>query len=335
MGYKKKIMGILDENHSYGRMMFQYLYANGNLPFEVVLFTRQEEIKEYISENVIEILLLDNEDIEPEIVERINQVILLTEMTETKNGRFPMIYRYQSMENIVKEVMDYYKQVNAPVMWGRSGGNEQFLGVYSPLHGCKKTAFALTYGQLLARNEHVLYLSLDAFSGFETLMNQTFQSDLSDMIFYQQQGSLMRHLTALIYKVGQLDYIPPVRCSEDLWNIDYKIFIEALHTLMQAGAYDAVLLDMGEAFGRVEVFMALCQKIYMPVREDWASHCRVEEFEQCMRMKGYEALLERVQKIKLPAWNLLESRQLYAEQLLWSELGDYVRSQIMMGEKWS
>lgn len=324
-------MGILDEDNFYGERMFQYLRANESLPFDIILFTDKEKAKDYICRQGVEILLVDSEDFDSEMLEKVGQIMIFTETLETKEGHFPMIYRYQSMENIVKEVMQYYKQVNVPLLWGRANSGRRVLGVYSPLHGCRKTAFALTYGQLLARKEHVLYLCLDAFSGFEALMGQSFQSDVSDMIFYQQQSSLMKHITALIYKVGQLDYIPPVRCSEDLWNIDYKVFIEALHTLIEAGVYDTIVLDMGEAFGKVEIFMTLCQKIYMPVKEDWVSSCRLEEFEDCMRQKGYETLLERVQKIKLPSWKGVESRQLYAEQLLWSELGDYVRSQIMVG----
>lgn len=323
-----KIMAVLDKSQSYGQRMLQYLNKKEQFPFKTVLFTDIEEVKEYAKKQTIHLLLLDKEYEDEELKRSAEQIVLLSDSLDKELNRLPTVYRFQSADSLIKEVMQYY-EVSVPdsvFQLKKTGNTVKLVGVYSPLHRCLKTSFALTYGQLLARNERVLYFSLDTFSGFEYLMNQKYGADFSDVIFYQQQGSLANRLAGIVYTVGQMDYIPPVRCSEDLWSIDWTLFLECLHTLMDVGLYDTIVLDMGEGFGRPEVLMNLCNQVYMPIKEDPVSQCRLEEFEETMKLKGYYLLLEKIQKLSLPYYHCVEKKQLYVEQLLWGELGDYVRN---------
>ncbi|MGN0298169.1 MAG: hypothetical protein ACI4C1_03115 [Lachnospiraceae bacterium] len=324
----KKKMAILVKDSLYGKRMLHYFHAREKMPFSVVLFTDIEEMKQCAKEQIFALLLAEYEYGKEELKDCAELIVMLSDSQMMNAGSYPMVYRYQSADNIIKEVMQCYEMTvpNSAASLERIGDSMKLVGVYSPLHRCLKTSFALTYGQLLARKERVLYLSLDAFSGFEYLMNQKFGADLSDAVFYQQQGSLENKLTSIVCTVGQMDYIPPVRCSEDLWSMDRNIFLECLHTLMDAGCYDTIVFDMGEGFGRPELLLPLCHLIYMPIKEDPVSMCRMEEFEETMRSKGYEVVLEKIQKIILPYYHCFDQKQLYVEQLLWGELGDYVRN---------
>lgn len=321
-------MAVLDEGQLYGQRMLHYLNKKEQFPFETILFTDVEEVKEYGKKQTVHLLLLDKEYEDEELKHSAEQIVVLSDNLDKAINHFPTVYRFQSVDTLIKEVMQYYEvnMSDSGFRLKKTGNTVKLVGVYSPLHRCLKTSFALTYGMISARNERVLYLSLETFSGFEYLMNQTFGADFSDVIFYQQQGSLANRLTGIVYTVGQMDYIPPVRCSEDLWSIDCTLFLECLHTLMDSALYDTIVLDMGEGFGRPEVLMNLCNLIYMPIKEDFVSKCRLEEFKETMKLKGYDLLFEKIQKINLPYYHCFEKKQLYVEQLLWGELGDYVRN---------
>jgi hypothetical protein len=52
---------------------------------------------------------------------------------------------------------------------------------------------------------------------------------------------------------------------------------------------------------------------------------KIEQFEKLLNIAGYEELNTKIKKIKLPYHNSFGSRECYAEQLIWSELGDCVR----------
>ena len=50
----------------------------------------------------------------------------------------------------------------------------EIIGIFSPLGRCLKTSFALTLGQILAKERAVLYLNMEEYSGFEELMGKGF-----------------------------------------------------------------------------------------------------------------------------------------------------------------
>ena len=71
--------------------------------------------------------------------------------------------------------------------------------------------------------------------------------------------------------------------------------------------------------------LKVCDGIYMPIKEDAISQAKVEEFEEYLQAAGQEKVLDRIRKLKLPYHSTFGKRESYMEQLLWGELGDYVR----------
>ena len=63
----------------------------------------------------------------------------------------------------------------------------------------------------------------------------------------------------------------------------------------------------------------------MPVLSDVISACKTAQFENLLRIWDYPQVLEKTVKMKLPYHVGTASGHAYGEQLLWSELGDYVR----------
>ena len=69
----------------------------------------------------------------------------------------------------------------------------------------------------------------------------------------------------------------------------------------------------------------------MPVKDDCISAAKVEEFDEYVKAAGSELLQGRIHKLKLPYHNSFGRRDTYMEQLLWGELGDYVRQRLRGG----
>ena len=76
-----------------------------------------------------------------------------------------------------------------------------------------------------------------------------------------------------------------------------------------------------------------CDIIYMPVKEDGVSSAKLEEFEQYLDVTRHEDLKQRILRVKLPYHSSFGRRDTYMEQLLWGELGDYVRK-LLKGVPW-
>lgn len=221
--------------------------------------------------------------------------------------------------------MSYYCEKPQP-LFVAVGKRARVIGVYSPVSRCLKTSLALTMGQQLARDGKVLYISFEIFAGFGTLIDGECRGDLSDVLyFFRQEDFGVMRLKSMVYNWKDMDYIPPVRYPEDLEQLTGE---EAAALLERAAAecgYEYVIVDVGQAVLNIGPVLELCDVVYMPVKEDCVSSAKLEELEEYLRVSGREGLRERIQRVKLPYHSSFGRKDTYMEQLLWGELGDYVR----------
>ena len=170
---KKSIFAVCDLEASYACNLMDYLNEKKSTPFEVQAFTNVESLEAFARENEIEILLISTRAMCNEIRELpVNRTIILSE-GETLQGleEYPFVYKYQSSDQVLAEVMEYYTELHPqPHILTAASRNTKIYGVYSPVGRTGKTSFALTMGEVLAETKQVLYLNFEEFSGFEELM---------------------------------------------------------------------------------------------------------------------------------------------------------------------
>ena len=63
----------------------------------------------------------------------------------------------------------------------------------------------------------------------------------------------------------------------------------------------------------------------MPVRDDRISKCKLEQFEKLLRLRDYSQLLAGIETVVLPILFQNTDNSFWIEELVWSELGDFVR----------
>lgn len=327
----ERILAVYDVEPQYAARFAEVTNQKDTIPFTVMAFTSFEKLKEYVVEHQVEILLVSSQ-VEKEKVELlpVEKIMILSEGEAVAiKDEHPGIYKYQSSDAILREVMAHYGSDSADENSFNPIGKTQVIGVYSPISRCLKTSFALTLGQLLAVEQRVLYVNLESFSGFSALMGETYSGNLSDVLYFYKQGngSLIR-LKSVVYHLGQMDYIPPVQYPEDLNQVDAVQMAAVLSQIAESGGYDVLVLDTGNYGRQVEELLELCDVIYMPIKEDGISVSKIQEFEAYMELSGRRGVLEKLVKLKLPFHSCFGKKENYIEQLLWGELGDYVRQLI-------
>ncbi|MDO5415846.1 MAG: hypothetical protein Q4F29_01490 [Lachnospiraceae bacterium] len=333
----RRIMAIYDVDPFYADRFAEAANQREKVPFTVMAFTSMERLKRFAEENPVEILLIDAGMKEEAEEVHAGQVVLLSDGEVVPSSEeFPSIYKYQSTDHIIREVMACYSTRAVPVPATAVGNKGILLGVYSPVNRCLKTSFALTLGQILGKDGSVLYLSLEDCSGFRRMIGQQGAGDFSDVLYYYHQGGCSwARLKSLVYSWDSLDYILPARYPEDLCQVSAEQMADLLGQISREGVYEVIVVDLGQ-FGKkaVEV-LEICDGIYMPVKQDWISAAKVEEFEDYVRASGHEGLLDKIQKLKLPYHNSFGGQKTYLEQLLWGELGDYVRQLLKGKQVWN
>lgn len=312
----KHILAVYDVDPVYAARFAEVVNQKEKIPFEVVAFSSIERLRAFAAEHPVKLLLL-GEHVPAEEKEsiRAEKVILLSDNGgKPVSPSVPCVYKYQSSDAIVRDVMTWYGESpgDLPEVSGR--GLAKVLGVYSPVGRCLKTSFALTIGKLLAQEERVLYLNLEEFSGLSVLMKEEYKSDLSDLLYFYNGGSYNSlRLSSVVHTMGELDYIPPVRYPEDLDQAGEEAIAGLIRAIAGESAYDTLVVDIGSGRRTALSVMKLCRVIYMPIREDPVSLAKLKELEQYFSQTGNgmltviaAAITSRFQKHSIPTHIQLE-----------------------------
>ncbi len=330
----KKILAVYDSDEQYGKRLSEYLNRKESIPFTMVFFTNEEALVQYAAQHVIDMLLLQEAAMTKAIQElAIPRVAYLTEAQGHISGsREHFVYKFQSSDHVIRELMSCYETMDMQVMQAIASLKPvNIVGVYSPIARCLKTSFALTLGQVLSKNQLVLYINLEEFSGLDILLGKTFIRDLADAVYFFSQGNMKQHLGEVVENWHNMDYIPPVSYPEDLADVNAKTLTDMIKEIAAVCHYDVILLDFGSSMRFVADLFPHCQKIYMPVLEDPMSLGKIEAFESWMGLKNQTEILMKINRLKLPFHRGFGNGEMYLEQLLWGELGDYVRT-LVKGE---
>lgn len=321
---------ICDLDKEYANSLMEYIGGKPGMPFKTIVFTDKQALLEYLTDNSIEMLLISNTEMGDEVaVQNIGKIILLSSgKILTEHVDYETIFKYQSGENIVREVLEHYVELHRDYeVMPMSKRNAEIIGVYSPVGRSGKTTFALTLGQILASEHSVIYMNMEEFSAFDKIFGHGYSGDLSDLMYFFKQNPevVPIKLQAIVNNIHGLDYVPPLMFCEDLRNVETKEWTTLVSKIAAMDTYDKIILDLSSMVANIFEMLEVCDVVYMPISDDRISLMKVAAFEECLLKKEKEKLLNRIVKIKLPQLGRVIWEEDYLEKQLWGELGDFVR----------
>lgn len=324
----KRILGVYDADPFYAERFAEFANQKERIPFTVVAFTSLSKVQAFSEKQPIEILLVGNQVDKEQLKEvKAGQILELSESREGMNLDNSTIYKYQSSDAVLREVMACYQIQPVQNALMAVGIKSMVIGVYSPINRCGKTSFSMIFGQVMAKECHVLLISLEEHSALSRLTGTMYMGSLSDLIYYYRQGeySSMR-LGSVIYNWGGMDYVPPAVYAEDLAEIQGEELAGLITKIALDGGYDRIIVDIGNLGRGMEPLLEMCQVIYTPIKEDCVSSAKMESWKDYLEKSKRSYLWEKVKLLKLPRLGAVCQTETYLEQLLWGEMGDFVRN---------
>lgn len=327
---KKQKFAIMDTEEVYACNLMDYLSDRQSVPFETLVFGSVESLAAYVRQNAVDLLLVSAKMMCDEIRRmNIRKIIVLSEgeIVEECSG-YPAVYKYQSSESIVAEVMSCYARQEQMQPFYFAKKDAWIAGIYSPVGRCGKTSFALALGQILSRSRRVLYLNLEDYAGFRSLFEQEPSCDLSDVMYFlrQNRGNVIMKLNSAIQRLGGLDCIAPALSPQDIREIRPQEWARLLQDLTAYSSYQVILLDIGHMAEDVFSLLSLCSRIYTPVCADAISEAKVEQYERLLREQDYTEILEKTRKLKLPVCAAAGRGGYFLTQLADGEMGAFVQA---------
>lgn len=327
------ILAIYDQDMEYANCFMEYISGKQGIPFKTAAFTEKDALFEYVSENYIDILLIAASTMDDSMAQQnIGKIILLSSgIIFSEYIGYSSIYKYQSTENIIREVLDYYVDIRKDNgMISVSKGNTDIIGVYSPVGRTGQTTFSLTLGQVLSTDYSTLYINMEEFSAFDKISGKNYPGDLSDLMYFFRQNpeALSIKLQAIVNNMHGMDYIPPLLYSGDLRNIDTEEWVKLIQKIASTENYDKIVLDLSSMVRDVFQILDICSSVYMPINDDRISLMKIAAYEEYLLKNERENLVNRTVKIKIPKAEKEIWSEDYLEQQLWGELGDFVRKML-------
>lgn len=322
----KPIMAICDRQAAYTSQLIALFQGKKELPFEIHGFTKNESLQEFCDNNRIALLLVSEPDYREELQNKaIDRILVLREGTGSLPENVATVNKFQPAGMLYREIMRVYGEGERIVPFRKSEKKKiRLIGVYSPLHCCMQTTFALTAGEILAKKSKTLYLNFECFSGFEMLLGRRFGGNMTDVLYYYDcaKEKLSYKLESVVQKMGELYFIPPAASYEDFQGIKEEEWLSVITEIAQTGGYETVLLDLTEQVRGVYPLLEACDKIYTLLKDDRMAKAKLAQYELMLEQETYRKIREKTVKCRLPVFKNLPERM---EEFSYGELADYVK----------
>lgn len=322
---RKRILALYDPEKGYAVRFMETVNRRKSEPFEVRAFTKEEELRHFLSENSADVVLLSGADGQIDCAGSAVVIALTERMPAAEDGEASSVCRYQSSTDIMRAVEEIYgRKRGLPLTAGRAARTgTELVGVYSPISRCMKTSFAVALGQLLARKKSVIFLSFETCSGFEQILHMRYEEGLADALFYikENKARAMERIRPLLKPIGDMNFLPPAESFHELREVTEDDWESLIGMMRDESGYEAVVVDFAYLPEIYPDILTLCDRIYMPVLNDFVSGTKLAQKEKALSGTCGEDFMEKILKIQMQNVSLPETGDRWFEMLPYSRLG--------------
>ncbi len=322
---------LYDSEEEYTLLMSDYMRNYKGLPWRIHAYSVEEELFEKEQDESISLLVVS----ESSFSERLKlldpkKLIILNESGFAVEESFEIIDKYQAADIVIQILIQYYLEI-AGDMPGRitKNNNTRFIGVYSPINRCLQTTFSVTLSEILAEKNRTLYLNFESYCGIAEMLSKDGENDLSDLIYFLNVDceKFNLHMQAMLRKVGEMEYIPPIRYGQNLLTISDAEWMNLLKKISETDMFDYVVMDLTDSIQGIPEILRICSKVYTIARDDQYAKIKMSQYENMMERYEYMDVIEKTERFVFPKFRYIP---VAADMYSRGDLADYIREK--MGE---
>lgn len=333
---KQKIFAICDTEEAYAIRLTEYMLEKIRLPYALHLFTQVEELQKFMQQEEVEILLIAESALrklrEEYVRQQVAKLFVLQEGAELPENDMEVqkhlnfINKFQSPEKIV-EVL--YESIVDLSDWRQKmtvqDTEVKLIGIYSPIKRCLQTSFALTMGQILAKEHKTLYFNFENYSGFGQMLKREFSMDMTDLMYYFRcdKDKLFMRLPSMIQNINGLDYVPPMQYRAEPKEITGSQWLELCRSIAGMGQYEYIILDLDDSMEGLFDLLQNCSKIYTITKDDYFAVAKINQYEQILKFHELEEIADKTVKCKFPIFKELPANM---DLMTHGEMAGYVKA---------
>ena len=225
----------------------------------------------------------------------VGKVLWWTDCPEDTGAAF----KYRSAAVLLHTILGYLQRNDVGL---EQDTGSTMIALYSPIKRCMQTSFGIHLAHLLSKKGRTLYLNLEGYSGFDRMISGSLSKDISDFIYYVNQVSEDISLITqnFIYRLGDVDMIPPVLHPYHLQDITEDMWMRMIHILKKCGLYDYIIIDVSDFIHGTFSILRESQVVFSLTKSDEHASAKWQQYRSILEESGYKDILEKTQSTEFP-----------------------------------
>ena len=145
-----------------------------------------------------------------------------------------------------------------------------------------------------------MYLNLEVYGGIGGHFPDAGQT-VADALYYsrQEKKHLRAALAGMVKHMGPLDYLLPMRMSEDLKAVEIEEWTGFVEQSAEQSIYEVLILDIDEGIRGVYELLRMCTEIHVAVIKEEVAQAKLFQFEEELHLMGYDDVKQKMVKKEL------------------------------------
>lgn len=296
------MLAIFDYELDYGNHLMNYINRKSKLSFQTSSFSNIDSLLEYAAENPIDILLI-GEDAEKELDtlrDKAKNIYILTKGQEIEDSPYPCIYKFQSANQIVMNILEYYLEDgnNKMGLIKTTSNSKKVICTLSLDEKSKKNLVSLALSNYYGLSYKTLYVNLEFFSQLSFLKLEE-SPGFSELLYYikQKNQNLMIKLNSMIHHCNHFDLIPPASHYQDLLEMTEEDIDFFLQCLLDYSDYDVIVFDVTYTGNNILSLFHFCDSIYITLENDFIARENRDTFYKQLREGKENEILNKIEEV--------------------------------------
>lgn len=296
-----EVFAILDKEKEYLEQIMHYLKQKKGFNFIVVAFTEISTYLEYEETNPVALLLYhySNEEVIGQC--KAKQKIALVESKLSLHENEKRVFKYQSAEILISEILKYYEGPQRLYTSKTKGSNLLIIGIFTLMNEVNTSCFGASLAYEYGKLKKILYISFDPFFNYKMFGLRDEIDGVSELIYLvkQKSNNLYLKINSILKKVETFDCIAGFTHWDDLYEVQEAEVNELLNTIRNTLEYELLIVDMGSINHLSIAFMEQCDCIYQTIQNDEVYGEREKEYRRQILLKKKD-IINKIKSVTTP-----------------------------------
>ncbi len=239
----ERTFALYDSDFYYATRFMEYFKKKREVPFEIIVFTHLESLKDYLRTNYVSILLLgsglDEDDI---FIHKTRYIYQFTEDQKVRpDTKEYLVYKYQPVWQVMQDILKDFRSRENRTELQSSAGGANILTVFLPRPRQEAFAYAVALHSILSRQRNVLLINLELLPVHFIKELESGRSTLSEIIYYIKEGKDINTRLKEISSTAMLTYLGGLDHAEDILAMDTEDARRLMKELRSSTDYQTIL----------------------------------------------------------------------------------------------